>query len=158
MAVLRWAMLCDRAIIEAETNNLSIINVLDEVRLERAPPQQSAKEKRPTFVPHHFTAVQWWTRSNEDKPEKFAVRTQFRTPDDEIFGGMEQVVDLTRHVHIRVITRSPGFPWRGAGRYEVTIQTQKETQKGERWRTVERLFFKVSVMATTAPAETAKPS
>jgi hypothetical protein len=154
MAVLRWAILCDRTIIEAETNNLSIINVLDEIHLDRAPPEESAKGKHPVLIPHGFTAVQWWTRSDEEEPEKLFVRSRFKTPDGALFGGNEQTVDLTRHQHIRVVTRAPGFPWRGPGRYEVTIQAKN----GQKWRTVERLSFRVAVVPPRTPAAPDKQS
>ena len=147
MAVLRWAMLCERAIVEAETSNLSIICVLDEIRLDRAPPPELAKEERPRFILHSFTVVQLWSRSDEDKPEKFPVRSQLASPDGKVFGGAEQVVDLTNRQHSRVITRAPGFPWRGPGRYVVTIQSKA----GKKWRTVERLHFKVAVLKPAAP-------
>lgn len=143
MAALRWAMLCDRTIIEAGTNNLSIINVLDEIHLAQAPPEQSAKEKRPLFISHQFTVVQLWSRTDDDKPEKFSVRAQFMSPDRKTYGGVEQLVDLSEHVQSsRVIARAPGFPWRGAGEYSATIQVKTR----EKWRTVARLPFKVAVV------------
>jgi hypothetical protein len=139
MAKLKWAIICERAIIEKETNNLSLISLIEEVRLTSEPPQTTAQGKT-MLVPHKFVVVQFWMRSDPDKPEIAETRSRLIAPDGKAYGTALQRIDLERFNQIRVATNSPGFPWFGHGDY--TIEFQVKLERGK-WRTVGREKFRV---------------
>lgn len=142
MAKLDWALICERAILEADTSNLSIISIIESVILPKVPPIDLAKKSPPMLIPHKFSVVQYWTRSNAKKPETFYVRTEMIAPDGWVYSSADGKVDLMEKTSMRLIGQVPGFAWRGLGRYGVKIKLSSDSKV---WRPVVTLGFEVIV-------------
>jgi hypothetical protein len=152
MAKLKWVILCEKALLEAGSNALSLISMIEEVKIHGEPPPASGKNR--PMIPHRLAVVQFWVRSKEDTPETAEIRSRLIAPNGKVFATATQTVDLTTANGIRVITNSPGFPWFGVGDYAVELQTQTD---GGRWRTAGREKFSVVVINrdSRTPAPTA---
>lgn len=152
MASLRWVILAERAIIEAQTSNLSLISILDEVRMKRPAPEVLAADK-PPLVPNRFAIVQLWERSRADKREKISVRSKLMGPNGKTFATVEQTANLEDRSVCRIIGYAPGFPLLGEGIYPVEIYS---STTGKVWRKVARTQFKVIFTDGPAAVDVAK--
>jgi hypothetical protein len=135
MARLKWMLVCERTILEETTSVLSIISVIEQIKVTR-PPAEVLSRKKPAMVPYRFTTVQYWTRSDPKKPERFPTRVRLIGPNGKSFGMVEQVVDLSTHANARIITQCPGFPLISPG--TITSEAQVLKEKTKSWRTVAR--------------------
>lgn len=146
MAKLKWALVCERVLVEAGSRALSIISIAEEIKIHGEPPP-STSEHRP-LIPHRFSVVQHWQRSKEDQPEVAQVRSRISSPDGKVFAVASQRVDLTNSSAARVVTQSLGFPWFGIGDYGIEFQVLANAGK---WRTVGREKFRVLVIPKQDP-------
>lgn len=141
MAKLKWALVCERALVEAGSRALSIISLMEEIKIHGEPPASTQKHR--PLIPHRFSVVQHWQRSKDDEPEVTQVRSRISSPDGKVFAVASQRVDLTSSSAARVVTQSLAFPWFGPGDYGIEFQVLTNTG---RWRTVGREKFKVVVV------------
>jgi hypothetical protein len=134
MAALKWVIVCERAIVEEQVKALSIIAVMEQVRVRPSatlPPVPSGKE-RPALLAHRFTIVQFWTRSDPAIPETCESRTILYDTRGKQFAVITNPVDLVRFKSLRSIAAAPGFPWTGPG----VVRMSVELKAGSRWRKV----------------------
>jgi len=147
VAKLDWAVLCEKAIIEAETRNLSLVSLLETVKGSR-PADSRSELAKARLVPHRFSLVQQWSQSKGGKPEVQTVRSKFVAPNGKLLHVFETKVDLRNHAHARTISGFPGFPFEGEGDYTFTIQARS----GKAWRSVGKVSF--SFQFSAAPKST----
>jgi hypothetical protein len=141
MAVLKWVILCDRTLVEADTRVLSVIGLLERINVNGPPPPpRSGKGKSAPLIPHRFSIVQLWERSSPGKGETIRVRVTLSAPDGTSFGRSEQVIDLKSHKRVRSIATVPGVPALGPGQYSVTVHASKN---GKVWRRVGQESFEL---------------
>jgi hypothetical protein len=113
MPQLKWAMLCESSIIDYESNNVSIINVIEQV----------SPDELPSTLPTPLTLVTLWERkSDSDRDsEDFRFRPTLQSP-----SGMRHEPDwigvemkTPRH---RLRTRLLGVPLDQPGEYKIRIE------------------------------------
>jgi len=126
-----WAVLCQTSVIDKETNNLSLFNVIEEITIPAEPPTGPV-EGQPVLqgIAAVVDIVTLWARSNPDVPERGYGRLQFSSPSDQgvmiprVLGEYE--VDLSRYLRLRHRTRMAGFPITGQGMYRFVIDSKSE--------------------------------
>jgi hypothetical protein len=148
MAKLDWVILCERAIIEAQSNSVSIVSIVENVGLVSPPPGMTQPGQQ-IGVPFRFYAVQQWSRSKLSAAEETPGRIVLKGPDGKQYGQMDFIVDLTKTPKARVISLAMGFPFLGAGAYKSIVQMKR----GKGWRTMGESEFIVAV-TPTPPAQT----
>ncbi len=127
----RWSLICKEAIVNQETNNVSLIEVLERVEFETDP---SVKDLPEGMIPFSVALVSMWSRSEPDKPERLPIRLVIKAPDGKIVKsekpGLFQI-NLDQHQNMRVTFNIPALPFRGDGLY--SYEVQRKTSTG--WRT-----------------------
>lgn len=146
-----WTLVCTKAVIDQQSQNLSIHDVIDEMTVEI-----TTKEKVPDdfVVPVPFVIVSVWERSQMDVPEdKESCQFRIVNPKGKELSNFEQVFSmLGPHVRSRVIVNVQGMPMQGAGRYEIQVLGKK----GTRWQKVATvpLVLKFNVKEPLPPPPT----
>lgn len=76
MAKLLWALLCEQAIINSQTNNVSLIEIIEQLNVPNFP----------TIVPQKFYIVSLWEKEtpNKDKEETFNFKIIIKSQPDTI--------------------------------------------------------------------------
>jgi hypothetical protein len=146
MAKLDWVILCERAIIEAQSNTVSIISTVESVGLPSPPPELTQSGQQ-IGVPFRFYAVQQWARSKLSVAEETPGRIVLKGPDGKQYGQMDFIVDLTKTPKARVISLALGFPLVGAGAYKCIVQVKS----GKGWRALGETEF--AVVFTPSPPD-----
>jgi hypothetical protein len=120
---------CDKVIIDAQTNNLSLISVFQDLNVE-LPPQEEVPEGRLPVIVMKWDVVSLWLRDHNDPADKpWDVRFQLFDPSDKalpIRGRATMVFGdkLTLRSHVTIL----GFPLSGEGRYTLRLWMQEQGQ------------------------------
>jgi hypothetical protein len=150
MAKVDWAILCERAIAEAQANTVSLVCILENITLAGVPPA----DLKNVGVPFRFYVVQQWVRTKSQISEMVEGRVVLKSPDGKQLGHMDYQVDLRKTPAARVISQIPAFPYAGVGVYKVQVQIKQ----GSTWRTLRETQFNliagpgVANVAPIAPA------
>jgi len=122
-----WSVLCSRAVIDKESNNVSIQNVLERVTVGAEPEPNLA-------LPIEHEVISFWTRRETDVRERAKVRIKYVTPSGHEFAVHEQDIDLTQHANYRTRVRSLTLRYVETGRHFFEVEIQPEGV--EEWQRV----------------------
>jgi len=126
-----WTLACRIGITGRESNNVSLIEVLEEIVL---PPMEARPGETPGMVPAFFEIVTLWAREDENQPERATGRLSLISPQGETVFGQEYEIDLSQFQRIRNTTRLFGFPMVGAGKYY--FRSERRTNVDAPWEEV----------------------
>lgn len=118
MATLRWAVCCQRAIVDSATQSLSLIDHLERITLPHAPPPENGA--RP-LLPLKFCLVAIWDRSKPELAERGEMRVRLLGPNGDELGQATSPIDLVSGSSARNFVNLPGLPLAGAGRYAFEV-------------------------------------
>jgi hypothetical protein len=153
VAKLVWAVFCQTAIVDRATNNVSVINQLDTLSMQR-PPQSvgvvaknAAGRKVRTLAAFPCTVVTVWERDKPTISESSELAVDFLGPKREPVGTFRASVDLRKTRRARLMANVPGIPLVGEGTYRFVLKCRH----GVKWRRVGELTFQLSY--TDAPPQ-----
>ena len=119
---------------DKDSNNFSVINVIEEVGLPVEPPSEGSPEStedRRHFSPANFEMVVLWARTDEKTSERGRGRIVVELPNRSQVLSPEIDVDLTKFLRLRSRINFPGFPDGGIGRYHFVVQYKSSENEWE---------------------------
>jgi hypothetical protein len=116
-----WTVLCRDSVIDRDSNNLSLFNVLEQITVHSEMEGDEA-----AVAPIEMEAVSLWSRSDDDVPAKGVQRLTLLSPSGETLASGEQEIDLSKHRRFRNRVRFGGLPVKGAGRYIFRVEQKNE--------------------------------
>ena len=122
-----WTVLCSRAIVDADSNNLSLINVIEQININDEP-------KPDGFIPIPFEVVSYWSRIEVDKPANGQVNITLISPSGKLINTNEVPLDLKNFQRERQRVSYPGIPASEPGRYVFHIEFRDESE--QQWHEV----------------------
>lgn len=128
-----WSVLCQQSIINRDSNNISLIEVIEQLSIEGR--LIDSKDEKPKLLPLSFNIVSMWIRKNLDEPADSKANIILFSPNDKELSRKEVHIDLSEYQRFRTISRINGLPFSGYGQYKFVIKVLKE----EDWGTVARL-------------------
>lgn len=140
-----WAILCERVVIDRDTNNASLFNIIEEVQIPVQPPVNPSELNHPAGVmPVAFELVVLWARADFEVPERGRGRISVTVP-----GGKDRLlpefeVDLTQFPRLRTRLRLPGLPVGDTGIYRFVIEGKAGDSQ---WATMFELPLRVLIQA-----------
>ncbi|MGC1953832.1 MAG: hypothetical protein WA970_14945 [Gammaproteobacteria bacterium] len=145
MAEHIWTVLCARSLVDADTNNVSLIDVIEQLTLTGDPPDIPPDGKPIILAGIQLTVVSLWTRTDPAQPDRVTFRVIVITPDGKrIIPKEEHELDLESHRRVRVFVRLNSFPYRGPGDYEWLIEERQQTKSGKpKWTKVARIPLEI---------------
>jgi len=120
-----WTVLCTKSIYDSETNNVSFIEVLEQINLQR-------DVSFPINIGIQLDLVSLWVRSPHDEPTQGTARVTFITPSKERSDLLELPIDLTKSERHRTRFRFLGLPIKELGYHYFLVQYREEGKS--RWR------------------------
>lgn len=136
-----WTVVCSRAVIDRESNNVSLQNVIEQITIRGEPILD-------TVVPIPLDVVTLWVRTNTDMPGQAHTRLTFLSPSGTVLGSLESEVDLSEYERYRARTHFQALPVTEPGRYIFRIELQNEG--ASKWRQVAIVPLRI----TFTPPET----
>ncbi len=124
-----WTVLCSRAVIDSETNNVSIQDVIEQITINAEPAEDG-------FLPIPFELITLYIRKESNTPIKGNDRVTFMTPSGKAEVVSEGTIDLSSAERFRHRVKFPGVPLREAGRYYFIIDIKKDNDEWEKVATI----------------------
>lgn len=122
-----WSVICSKSVIDNDSNNISLFDVIEEVRIELR------KEVTPDITSHgaisfNFEWVTLWARAEFGKPTKGQVRDCVLDPSGKVIGEREYEVDLSKHERFRIRRMLQNPLFQVSGQYQFCTQVKGEKQ------------------------------
>lgn len=140
-----WSVLCYKGCLDQYTNQVSLLDVIDQVVVRPLGEQPPINTK--AAMPIHLNIVSLWGRAEADKPERIQVRVVVVAPDgSEIRPGGHVDGDLETKWRLRTFMRFDSMPFRGAGHYRFAVEHR--SNEGDEWRRVASLPLDLRIEPT----------
>ncbi len=129
-----WTVLCARASIDKETNNISLFEVVEQLQVVGPRPPDDAT----VLIPVSMELVTLWERTDWAIPTRGTARMALRLPDNQLYEApLEMAVDLSTSPRHRSVMKFGAIPFRlpGVIRFEVSIRGDGQAN----WRIVAKV-------------------
>jgi hypothetical protein len=147
-----WTVPCRFALRDADTNNYSLIEVIESISsAAKGPPRDGG----PPFLPVIIEVVSLWTREYDDKPATGQGRISLVSPAGNTIASSDQQIDLREHLGLRTTTRMVGFPLPVSGRYG--IRTEMRLSDDDDWKLVSEAPVRVRLTSDTGAPSPVPP-
>lgn len=141
-----WSVLCERALVDQDTQSVSMIDVIEELLLEGELPAGRVD------VPLQASLVTYWTRSAQDAPEQGQSRLRVLSPMGEaLASGKPSDVSLREQTRAQVVSRIDSMPLEGEGVYQLVIDLRGEQDTD--WSEAGRVPLEVRVQKPITGSE-----
>lgn len=112
-----WTVVCSRSVIDRDSNNVTLQNVLEQVTITK-----ELEAEQAAVIPMRFEVVTLWARSDFDKPAEGEQRLTLISPSGESLLTGKGKIDLSEFRRYRYRARFDGFPTKGVGRYIFRVE------------------------------------
>jgi hypothetical protein len=142
-----WSVLCLKSVIDKDTNNITLVDVLEQLNVVISPvpsPQGRA------VLPVEYELISFFTREGDNQPCRGAMRITLQGPSGNAIDEPNQFpIDLSASFErSRNRTRMAGIPLVGPGIYNFLVEYQDEMDTG--WKTAARLPLQVAINTSQA--------
>lgn len=122
MADLMWALICYKASLDKETNQVSLLDVLEELTLAGDPTSTIAEGEK-IAIAQHMEFATLWKRTEFEKPEVgVAMKLEIIAPSGKtLVASAELPLRLDTARRYRGIIRMEGLPFEGFGFYQFRL-------------------------------------
>lgn len=114
-----WTVLCTRSVIDIETNNVSIQDVIEQLNIPGDP-------KPDGLLAIPFEIISLWIRFDPKIPGQGLERISFVTPSEKSTVVAESPIDLSTAERQRNRIRFPGLPIAEEGRHYFQIEYKQD--------------------------------
>lgn len=114
-----WTVVCSRAVIDRESNNVSLQNIIEQINIKGEPIPDTA-------VAIQLEVVTLWARANTDGPSRGSTHLTLLSPSGKALGSFESEVDLSEYQRFRTRTHFQALPVTESGRYNFRVELQNE--------------------------------
>lgn len=135
-----WSVLCLKSVIDKDTNNITLVEVLEQLNLvvPPLPPQER------NILPVEYEIVSFFTRETDNQPSQGSVRITLQGPSGNALEEPNQfAIDLSVSERMRHRTRMAGVPLVGPGLYNFLVEYNNETDLT--WRTATKLPLQILI-------------
>lgn len=124
-----WTVICSNVVIDKESNNVSLHNILEQLTVHKrvSSDEKISVEDVPSemVIPYSFTVVTLWSRSNLSEKVIGYGRVRLFSPDGEPLIGLgEFEINLYNNRRFRSKGKFRGFPSIGAGKYTFVVDVR----------------------------------
>ena len=141
-----WAILCQNAIVAQESNNVSLIEVIDELTVPAPPPRRPNEPTDEIGLLLDARLVILWSRDDINAPETGISRTRLVAPDGRESLSPEIEIDLTHFPRSRSIGRLGAFPFPPTHEGEHLFKIEVKTS-ANKWVQVAELPLLIQVQS-----------
>ncbi len=122
-----WSLICQNAITNQETNNVTLVEVLEELKfaLNSDPGLRETVTKALNdgnlVIPVNLSLVTTWLRSELEVPETSQAHMEIKSPAGVILLQQDYPVNLSDHSRLRARNVIVNFPFKGNGAYQFVV-------------------------------------
>lgn len=140
-----WSILCEKGIVDGETNSVSLVNVLESIQIQIAPMEGVVVEGDLLLaeknVPLNFELITLWERIKPGDIRE-VVRVEHFDPNGKKLGSYDYRIEMPKTTdHFRSRIRFNGFKLTVPGSYRFV----SKVQKGSAYREVGSVHLDVKI-------------
>src|SRR4030042_331045 len=135
-----WTVVCSKSIIDHQSNNITLFNVLEQISVTL--PVEKGKEKH-ILIPLSFEVVSFWTRKEEHKADRGTARLSFITPSGNVSSTYEYEIDLSEYIRTRMIVGTAGLEFQESGIHYFHVELQCDGD--DKWQSVARIPLQILI-------------
>ncbi|HMD89375.1 MAG TPA: hypothetical protein VKF38_09455 [Anaerolineaceae bacterium] len=132
-----WTVICSNAIIDQDTNNISIFNILEQVSI----PAEAANSQA---IAINVELLTLWIRSDLSKPASGMSRVNLIAPQGEVIQSDDSQLDLSQFERLRSRSLYQGLPYKGEGVYQFVVEYRPAEDAN--WQKVASIPLKVKLL------------
>jgi len=134
-----WTVFCSRSVVDRETNNVSLHDVIEQFTIGDEPSPDG-------IIPGRADLMTLWARADLTVPAMGRGRFDYLSPSGRVLSSQEYEIDLSEYRRYRAVTRFHAISVPEAGRYAFRIALWDDDAAA--WQTV----AEVPVEVTFEPA------
>jgi hypothetical protein len=143
-----WTILCSKSSIDKETNNMSLFEALEQLKMDISGPgsTEMKREMESNFAvtPYNFEINSLWYRDKKSGVEKSMMKAQIIDPDNKLLGENElPIIFEESKRRVRSTIRVSGFPVTRSGMYWIRILLSEK--KGGEFTEATKLPIEVTI-------------
>jgi len=133
-----WTVLCSYAVIDQDSNNVSLLNVVEQLNIEEEPSPEGG-----ITLPLEIMTL--WARADLDRPARRRGRVTFLSPSGTANDGPWEIeVDLSEYHRNRTRGRLRALHVSESGRYVFRVELQGEDET--EWRQVAAIPLEINFL------------
>lgn len=145
-----WSVLCSQSVTDAQTNNVSLFNVIEQLRVTI----KDIPEGSVLFLRMPLEIMTLWERGEHDQGASGQATVDVMDATGKRLGGSEMVVDVSKAHRCRSRLVLNGIPITTSGRYVLQVALREEGD--DHSRVVTEIPLEVTVTRLSAAADTEK--
>lgn len=114
-----WSVLCSRAVIDRDTNNATLIDVVEQIVINGIPQEPGSPA---LILPAMMNLVSLWRREDADRPVQALGRVRLRSPGGDVIKDFTFPIDLQKAPRSRINGKIAGLPVPMAGTYRFLVE------------------------------------
>lgn len=124
MIKLAWTILCENATVDSQTNNLSVFNLLEELKVNAE--IKEAKTNKEIVIPLRQKLVTYWKNSTTEQLDNLNIKAQIIDPTNTVLQEMPMRLNLPAGKrNIRAIFEINGLKLTESGVYTFAVFLEK---------------------------------
>jgi hypothetical protein len=145
-----WTVLCSHAVVDKDTNNVSLHNVIEQVNVKGTIPAPD----KPLMVPINMNLISLWVRGADNKPCQGKIRIETILPSGKSISKEELTVDMSTYERFRSIVRIPAIPVEAAGNDIFRVSLNEDAaEDASKWEIVAEIPLKIVFSPVEAEPE-----
>ncbi len=151
-----WSIICSQSTIDSETNNLTLVNVIEKITVNVLPAdidKMKADGAKGFMLPAQLEVTSFFKKQDEKKVGVFDMRVRMTNPVGEtMITSLPQKIGLKEGVkNIRIRNRFAGIPVEKTGEYSFVVDLKdiSETEYAEVGRIPLDVIVNTNVVART---------
>lgn len=113
-----WSLLCRRSVIDSETNNLSVYDILEQLTVDIKIKRGGEDKITKINIPIEYEVISFWVKAPEIKEFKGGIKLEIISPEGKIEKTFEQPLEIPKDKRrLRSRIRISGFVANTAGIY-----------------------------------------
>jgi len=141
MAQHVWTVLCNKAIVDERTKQVSLLEITEQINFSGEIPPQELIDKG-VNIPVPLNLVSFLTRTDKDAPETVSMRIRLVGPNNRDFKATVVPINLESTRNARQIISVETLPFSGFGEYYFLVELNENKSK-EDWEEAVRVPFTI---------------
>jgi hypothetical protein len=137
-----WTVFCTRSVIDKDTNNVSLFEVIEKISAAGKVTKEREKKGAMPAIPLNAQLVTLWARQDPSVPESGRARIIFESPSQKVLFQFEYEIDLSSFARTRSRGSIATLPVPESGWYKFRVQL---LTKSDTWQEVACIPLEVEV-------------
>lgn len=146
-----WTVVCSKSVVDQESNNITLMDVVEQINAAVAVPPEAGGEQ-PTVLPFNFEVVTLWSRADLETPITGRARVLLIAPSGQQHESMpEYEINLVDHKRFRGRIKAQGLPADTSGvvRFRVQLRIGDE----EEWHDAANIPVQINLTVQQQPPD-----